>query len=279
MGGPWARQPDHIRLVYYLSDVSATPTSLAFGASMRRQDGTVQEIRDEITTFTADLTPQETIAAEGVLKDAEIINAWVGGDLSGLKRGDMFCFLSLQTQQVNKPLASGYIYETKGLTLDEHNEPLNGEGHLDWVQEANDAAGSATTTVNLAKTNIRRIVRAVIVKIHSSGDAATRTWTITLRDLADSGGPTNWSIDSDSWASPTLTLTANEEGLIHLGEHGFLSVNDAGTITYADNTSAPNPFPLTVEEGDPVDLLIAAGSGHANDDYDVWVQYEEWIEI
>ncbi|MEE9593243.1 MAG: hypothetical protein V3W28_06665 [Thermoplasmata archaeon] len=157
--------------------------------------------------------------------------------------------------------------------------PTQDRGFLDWTQEANDAAGSATTTVSLAAAGARRVVRAVIVKWHSSSDAATRTITITLRDLADSGGPTGWSIASDTWVSPTLTLTVNEEGLIHVGEHGFVSTNDAGTLAYADNSSAPNPFPLEVEAGDPVDLIIAAGSGHANDDYDVWVQYEEWLTL
>lgn len=151
-------------------------------------------------------------------------------------------------------------------------------GRLYWNQEADDAAGNATTTVNLGATNARRIVRAVLVKIHSSGDVATRTWTITLRDLATAAGPTNWSIASDTWVSPTLTLTANEEGLIHIGEHGFVSTNDAGTLAYADNSSAPNPFPMWIAEGETADLIIVAGAGEAADDYDVWVQYEEWIE-
>ncbi len=156
--------------------------------------------------------------------------------------------------------------------------PIEGVGWLRWVQEANDAAGNVVTTVNLAATNARRIVRGIIVKYHQVG-GADATITITMRDLADGGGPTNWSIASDTWVSPSLVLGAGQEGLIHVGEHGFLSTNDAGTIAYADNTTAPNPFPMLVDDGDTVDLLIAASGGASGDDYDVWVQYEEWIEV
>lgn len=152
-------------------------------------------------------------------------------------------------------------------------------GRLYWNQEADDVAGNVTTTVNLAAADRRRFVRAIIVKYHRDGNAATATLTITLRDLATAAGPTGWSIASDTWVSPTLTLTANEEGLIHVGEHGFVSTNDAGTLSYADNSSSPNPFPLWVNTGETVDLIIAAGSGVAGDDYDVWVQYEEWVEV
>lgn len=102
---------------------------------------------------------------------------------------------------------------------------------------------------------------------------------MTLRDVSTATGPTNWSIDSDTWVSPTLTLTVNEEGLMHIDDHGFVSVNDAGTITYSNTSTAPNPFPMLIEEEDAVDLIVAVGSGHANDDYDVWVKYEEWIEV
>lgn len=174
-------------------------------------------------------------------------------------------------------LARGYVYSARFLGLGDFEDPLSGRGHLDWIQEANDIAGNVVTTVNLAASGRRRIVRAVIVKYHQVGGSAA-TITITLRDLADSGGPTNWSIESDTWVSPGLALGANQEGLIHVGEHGFLSTNDAGVLAYADNTTAPNPFPMIVEDGDPVDLLIAASGGASGDDYDVWIQYEEWIE-
>ncbi len=156
--------------------------------------------------------------------------------------------------------------------------PLDGKGRLYWAQEAGDVAGNVVDTTPLALANTRRIVRGVIIKYHQVGGAAA-TITATLRDMATAVGPTNWSIESDTWVSPSLVLGANEEGLMHIGEHGFLSTNDAGVLAYADNTSAPNPFPLEVNADDTVDLLVAASGGASGDDYDVWVQYEEWITI
>ncbi len=203
----------------------------------------------------------------------------IGG---GVKRGENWGQLQIingNTNRVRHAAFTGYIHDEGSSQLGFFESSTDGKGFLHWVQEANDAAGNVTTTVNLAVTNAHRIVRAILVKYHASGDAATRTITITLRDLATAAGPTGWSIASDTWTSPTLTLTVNEEGLMHVGEHGFLSTNDAGTLAYADNTSAPNPFPLELEDGETADLIIVAGLGEAADDYDVWVQYEDWIEV
>ena len=152
------------------------------------------------------------------------------------------------------------------------------QGRLYWAQEANDVAGNVTTTIPLGATNVRRIARQILLKYHCSSDADDRTPVITLRDVADTSGPTGFSIDADVWDTPALTLSANQEGIIFVSEHGFVSLNDNGTITYADNTTAPNPFPLRVGPGETADLIVAVGNGNANDDYDVFVQYEEWIE-
>ncbi len=213
-------------------------------------------------------------------KRGTVVGAYVDFMTPVLKRGQCYVSMPIQKPSSLRPrqlLLAGYLHNEFNVPMGFFEPALSGKGALDWVQEGNDVAGNVVATVNLAVSDARRIVRGVIVKYHQVGGSAA-TITITLRDLADSGGPTNWSIDSDTWVSPDLVLGANEEGLIHIGEHGFLSTNDAGTLAYADNTTAPNPFPLTVEAGDPVDLLIAASGGASGDDYDVWVQYEEWIE-
>lgn len=228
-------------------------------------------------------TPQDSTSRGGlpeIGEDSEVVGATISADVS-LKRGQVYAQLYAVGRGVaaaRTVLCRGYVYASNQPSLGFYGDALGGKGYLSWVQEGNDVAGNVATTVNLAATNTRRIIHAVIIKYHQTGGAAA-TITITLRDLADSGGPTNWSIESDTWVSPDLVLAANQEGLIHVGEHGFLSTNDAGVLAYADNTTAPNPFPLVVDEGDPVDLLIAASGGASGDDYDVWVQYEEWAEV
>ncbi len=247
---------------------------------------------DEDEVILPDFTTGSARAAEYVpLREVARKNGYVVTgvvDISGAtavqpNRGQTYVRFFISAAQTATPvardvMAEAYLYRAFGVTLGMHIEPGpgGGEGRLYWAQEANDIAGNVVTTVNLAAATTRRMIRAIIVKYHQVG-GADATITLTLRDLADSGGPTNWSIESDTWVSPSLVLAANQEGLIHVGEHGFVATNDAGTIAYADNTTAPNPFPFMVASGETVDLIIAASGGASGDDYDVWVQYEEWF--
>ncbi len=272
---------DQLRLATF----SAVAADLRAQARVVYDDGTTDTLLVGLNTTGTSRVQQnfDSGASYRARKDGYVVSAIANFEASGAtpKRGQTYGVLQILNPNqglIMGRLARGYVYGGAGLSLGQDDEALSGKGYLRWVQEANDAAGNVVTTVNLAATNVRRIVRGIIVKYHQVGGAAA-TITITLRDLADSGGPTNWSIDSDTWVSPDLVLGANQEGLIHVGEHGFLSTNDAGVLAYADNTTAPNPFPLVIDEGDPVDLLIAASGGASGDDYDVWIQYEEWIEI
>lgn len=250
-------------------------------------DGTIDRFNiDRFTSGSARAI--EIFNSKTVAKGTGTIISGSLNPFTSLKRGQ-FYYQMLVGQNMDEvssdprqALGQGYLYDMSPAVLGWFEEAGSGPGYpgyLDWVQEGNDVAGNVTTTVSLGVANARRIVRQILIKYHSSGDAATRTLTLTLRDIGDTSGPTGFSISQDTWVSATVTLTVNEEGIIHVAEHGFVSYNDAGTITYADNSSAPNPFPLTVEEGETADLIIAAGSGNANDDYDVWVQYEEWVEV
>jgi len=175
-------------------------------------------------------------------------------------------------------MAQGYVHGQVSLNEGFFEDNISGRGNLNWTQEANDVSGNVVTTVNLAASGSYRIIRAVLLKYEQTG-GATATITLTIRDMASATVPTNFTIDSDTWISPNLALAANEQGLMHVGEHGFLAVNDNGTLTYADNSTAPNPFPLIAEQNETVDLLMAASGGAAGDDYDLWVQYEEWIDL
>ncbi len=241
------------------------------------QDGiTVHDFPTQ--TLTGDLTLEAsgTDLLPSVLPPAEIVGGWVHSD-TAMRRGQCFVEIVHLDGAARVPVLSGYVYSEHGLGLVlEHS--LDGPGYLHWVQEGNDVAGNVVTTVSLAASNLRRIVRAIIIKYEQTG-GSTATITAAIRDMASSSVPTNFTIDSDTWISPDLVLAANEQGLMHVGEHGFLSTNDNATLAYADNSTAPNPFPLLVDQDDAVDLLVAAAAGASGDDYDVWVQYEDWIEV
>lgn len=271
----WARAGQQVRL--RVANSVANPGLIDAQVYVQPEKGEIQEIYIAADISQTDRTFEDFLSgARAIRQGGFIVGGHVGLIGHVAKRGQTYVLL--ETIPRGTGLVSGYIYSGYNLEIGNNIESLEGKGYLHWVQEANDAAGNAVTTVNLAATNVRRIVRAILVKYHQVG-GGDATITITLRDLADSGGPTNWSIASDTWVSPSLVLAANQEGLMHVDEHGFVSVNDAGSLSYADNSSAPNPFPMEVEEGDPADLIIAASGGASGDDYDVWVKYEEWIEI
>ncbi len=268
------RAGDNLRLV-----IAASAVTQVEGWALGLYDNG-EDFQMPLPAFTTGTTRvNETSDSSIFPRDGWITDVILRPLTAPTKRGT--CYANLQIRRHNigiYNLGQDYIFSNNGIVLGEFHGPLEGRGNLDWIQEANDAAGNVVTPVSLARTNSRRMIRAIMVKYHQVG-GADATITITLRDLADSGGPTNWSIESDTWVSPSLVLGANQEGLIHVGEHGFVSTNDAGVITYADNTTAPNPFPFMVEEGETADLIIAASGGASGDDYDVWVQYEEWIEL
>lgn len=218
------------------------------------------------------------ISSDGVITSA---TARVFSGTAPSQPGELWSELDLRRNSLTiANMAFGYQYGGHPVSYPNAplDGPLDGPGRWIWVQEADDIAGNVIDITNLAATNTRRIVRAILIKYHQVG-GATATITATIRDLVTAVGPTNWSIESDTWTSPGLALGANEEGLMHIGENGFLSTNDAGTLAYADITTAPNPLPLVLGPADTVDLLVAAASGAAGDDYDVWVLYEEWIVI
>ncbi len=258
---------------------AATVTNECFARVIVTDDNGQDQKFETQHTPTSDRILASTIMSGFVRGDGYVTRCTGGVGSAGVKRGELFAELVILDRTTRNVgiMAAGYIGDERNLNLGVIRETTEGRGLLHWVQEGNDVAGNVTTTVNLAATNARRMIRGIVIKYHQVG-GADATITLTLRDMATAVGPTNWTIASDTWVSPSLVLAANQEGLIHVGEHGFLSTNDAGTIAYADNTSAPNPFPLEVQDADTVDLLIAASGGASGDDYDVWVQYEEWIE-
>lgn len=267
---------DRLRLVYA---ASAAPTSLRATVYYQDDQGVDRLLSiPDTTSFTTDRT-QVTIFGDRASKDGWITGGGFGGVAGGRKRGEFFASLILTRGEVDQIVASGYYYALHNVTVGELEESTSGKGFLDWIQIANDVAGNVVTTTSLAASNARRIIRAIIVKYHASADVASRVINIDLRDVGDTSGPTGFSIDNEVWVSAGITLTASEEGVLYVGDHGFVSFNDNDTVTYADNTTAPNPFPLPVEEGDTADLRIAITSGNANDDYDAFLQIEEWIEI
>ena len=273
---------DDIRITYA---GSTAPTNVRARFQVVYDDGSRDELAVRIDTFTTDRTPQSAAGTEGgaTAKRAGTIVSGIVGFGGDLKRGQFYVTVDLfRDDEAFANLCRDYIYALHTLPLGVFVPPGpgGGEGFLDWVQVANDVAGNVDTTVNLAVANAHVIYRAVLLKYHSDGNTASRTPRIQVIDLADTSGPTGFSIQELYWSAPgSLTLTANEEGIIFAGQNGFFSFNDNATIDYDSRTLEPTPFPLTVEEGETGDIFFNSLAGLAGDRYDAWIQREEWIAV
>ncbi len=263
----------------YLRIHANTASKQALNGVVEYDDGEIRHFRLEKTP-TTDRTATSS-APYFFTKNGTITGCDVEG-ASGVRRGQVWVASFIRQTSHARPRAQlfqGYSHDEFHPQLGFFESPLSGRGYLDWNQDANDVAGSSDTTINLASANARRVVRGVLVKFHCDGTVASRTIILRLRDVADTSGPTGFSIEADVWESPTLTLTADQEGIIYVAEHGYVASNDNGTLSYADNSSNPNPFPLTLEDGETADIIVDITSGQAGDDYDVFTHIEEWLEV
>ncbi len=201
------------------------------------------------------------------------------GTPGGVKRGQMYGEIGLEWRGGGGlSVGSGYISQTAGLKTGFFENSLEGKGFLSWVQIANDVAGDVVTTALLAASNARRKIIAVLVKYESSGDTATRLLTVDIRDVADVSGPTGFSIDEIVYKTSSVSLVANEQGMIYIAGNWYRIANDNGSITIANNATTANPLPIWVDENDTAALVVTATDGESADRYDAFVQMEEWVE-
>lgn len=272
---PWAARDDAIDFRV----VSSLATTLQLYALLRLPNGKLDWKRTPPLVTTVDRATN--VVRIRNLPEGEIVDATVGIVRGSVPSQPGQTYVEARLFHGGgtpvQTFLAGKLYDHHDPSLGAFESPLDGRGNLDWVQIANDVAGDTTTTHNLAVTGARRVYHDVLWKYHCDATMANRTLDIFLRDLADTSGPTGFSIVADVWNSTDLVLSANEDGINYIGKDGFQSLNDNGTLTYIDNTTVPHPFPLTVEEGDTGDLVFSATLGEAGDDYDIWLLIEEWV--
>ncbi len=243
-------------------------------------NGVSQRLKAEFDTISNRIF--QTKQVPGIVsRDSWVSQVIVSLDgLQAVKRGQLYADLILRESghaEVLHAVCRGYLHDGNALGPEDHADSTEGPGFLSWVQEANDVAGNVATTVSLAAANAYRIVHGILVKYHCDGNSASRELTARIRDVADTSGPTGFAIDADIWVSTSVSMIANEEGIIYAKDK-LVAYNDEGTITYDDQSTLPSVFPLAVDEGDTIDLIIMGEFGLAGDDYDVFVLYEEWMQ-
>ncbi len=179
-------------------------------------------------------------------------------------------------------IIAGYLYRTHdpgfpGPIM----SALDGPGYRHTVSVAADV-----TPVNvrqaLAVTNLLRKVYGFVWLYNCAAQVATRTMNVRVENplLA---GPTGFGGDANArfMSIGTVTLTTGEEGMIYLLNEGhgdgFHVLNDAGSITTNSTATLPVPFPMTVLEEDPVEILFDIGSAHADDRHSIGIFVEDWL--
>lgn len=131
---------------------------------------------------------------------------------------------------------------------------------------------------NMAATSATRKVYGYAWWYNCAAEVANRFLDVSVLSPLGSG-PTGFAIVATIWEAAQLgALTTGQEGIEYANEK-FISFNANGTVTYADNTTAPTPFPVWARFGDPMDILFDVTDAHADDRHSIYILYEEWLTI
>ena len=251
-------------------------------ARVRYDDGTDSLLT--IPEFRTDNDPVAVVlasASDVATQDGWVVDALVQVPLDeDVKRGQIY--VNLYFDPFGPLILSGYVYSNIGrLALGSYSEPGpgGGSGFLERVTIKSNGVPAASTTRSLSENNIIRKVYGFIWYYAAANDAATRILKATFRNPLGAD-PTGFAAsDGDVWSPATLTLTSDEDGCLFADDKRS-GINDDGTITIEDITTAPTPFPILVPsftQGDPSELIFTVTDLHANDFDTIYMLQESWV--
>lgn len=233
-------------------------------------------------TPNSDRTSATSAVGARVNRDGRVIAALL--ESAALKRGQCFAMIHVLNASGNKvdALLAGYVTGSKSVRLGEFEDSLSGRGFVTTRTVADDVV-PADLIQTLALINTLVHVYGFVCYYNASSDVATRSANISIRKNWGSlpTGFTNIAASlSEIWSFPTLT--ANEEGSLHVGGEAAMGIsirNDNSTITRNTSAGILAPFPRYVNEDDPVEIFFDIGTVNANDRWSVHIFQEEWIEV
>lgn len=256
---------------------------------VRYDDGGISEVFTGTRVTNATRSPQTklfgNVARDGVVERAVVVSK------TAAKRGRTYVELATKDGQEDTTqdiLLQDYIASALQPSLDRFREsgPGGGTGFVDKRAIADDIA-PVDIQHTLGESNLLRRIDGFIWYYHASGDVATRTLRVSLRDLGN-GLPTgmtsgaNTSIEFQPSAG-ALSLTQNEEGTIFIssqaGKDGYAASIDNGTLTKEATSTNPTPFPYWAAEDDVGELFFDVGSANANDRHSIYIIEEDWIYV
>lgn len=219
----------------------------------------------------------KTALANGYVVSGQVTSA------TTLGRGQCYVQAHVRTgggadDPIRSTLLGDYLYGLHAAPLGRFVDPgpSGGPGNLFILDIAEDVTPIDISTA-LGVTGAIRKIHEFAWWYHSSGDVADRTLVASFVEPLGPG-PTGFSILATFWLSATLTLSANEEGLM-FSKEGYTSYNDNGTLTRDDQTTSPSVLPLLVRGDDSVDFFTDVTLAEAADRHSIRILMEEWLNV
>jgi len=261
-----------------LHTISDAAVTLRAFARVIYDDGTGQLLTIPETARSASRVAEVLVSADVVVQNGWVVNAEVEMLTSDIKRGQ--AYVRLAVEPFSCVLLQDYCFSGFGnvsLGTFVQPGPGGGDGNLEIVTVRADVV-PANINVSLAASNTIRKVYGFVWYYNASADAATRVLNSQVQNPLGAV-PTGFAvITTDLWLGTVVTLTASQEGYV-FGDTKRAGSNDNGTLVIDDAASAPSPFPLLVDEDDPVLFNFTPTDFHANDRDSIYYLREGWVVL
>jgi len=260
-----------------LQYVSSETVTLRAWARVRYDNGEDDILFIPDSTLSNDRSVDVTTPSDVARFDGWVTDALVELPLDlTVKRGQVY--VRLYFNNFGPLLCKDYCYSNFGqvaLGTYIQDGPGGGAGDLEIVTLKAESAAVLLTQITLAASNTIRKYNSFVWYYVASADVANRGLTVVLRlPLGDL--PTGFTQDGIVWATPTLTLTASENGIL-FADQARSGSTDVATVAIDDAASAPSPFPLWIEESDNSILRFRAGSFEVLDVDVIYALRESWV--
>lgn len=235
---------------------------------------TVPEVERSALRVEEDLFSDEICTQDGWVVAAEVEML-----TTGIKRGQTLVSMSMSS--FGCALLSDYCFSAFGRVSLGTRSPAGpagggGDRHVEIISAAGTAVAQRNFTMRLS--NLTRVVYGYAYYLECSGVAASRVLSVRLRNPLG-GLPAGYPASaSDIWTPPTITLTADENGMLYADIHATRK-NDNATVTVDDITTSPTPFPLWVTPEMPTafQLQFLASNLDAGDNDALYADVEDWV--
>ncbi len=271
---------------FQIVSVSSLSIDLTIQIVVDFDDGTSREYRQALTTSGSNAVASKTFG--NVEKNGNVVRAVAAVQTGDPKRGEVYAVLRVRDRNevTVGELFGDYVYGIHIARFPFVTPPGPGQGN-GFIH--NLALADDVTPVDIEHTlgvaNTLRRIDGFIWYYHASGDTATRTLRVSLRDLGD-GLPTGMTSGANTrvqrWPSAgTLDLIANQEGTIFVsapeGKAGFATSSDNGVQTIEDTTTQPIPFPYWAQANDVGEFFFDVEVAQAADRHSIYIIEERWI--